>query len=142
MKLFNKQKEDTKIVEGDDTTDPTAPFYEQQAFNSFWEALTWEQIRTRVPVCFRKTIRNRYMLANLVYLGYAIGILIIDFNPVVNGSSDSSSSTDDNSSIISDVTGTADAGTTTTVATSVLDQLVYSTPLVNRLYLGKQSFPI
>ncbi|CAF1664544.1 unnamed protein product, partial [Didymodactylos carnosus] len=52
----------------DDITDETAPYNEKTAFASIWEALAWKQIRTRVPICLSKTIRNRYMLANLVYL--------------------------------------------------------------------------
>ena len=99
--------------------DPTAPFNETEIFHNIWEALRWKQIRNRVPICFKKTIRNRYMLANLVYLGYAIGILIIDFNPDVNGTSDTTAN---------------DSCTTTTVT---LDQPVVSDELVNRLYLGK-----
>jgi hypothetical protein len=136
---MTKAKEYTKKNDHDDTNDPTAPFYESQAFDSIWQGLRWKQIRTRVPVCFSKTIRSRYMLANLVYLGYAIGILIIDFNPTVNGSSSSSSSSStDNSTNSSDVTGTTDIAMTTTTSMSVLDGPVYSTPLINHLYLGKQ----
>lgn len=120
-------------IEDDDTEDPTAPFNEFQSFDSIWEALRWREIRTRVPVCLKKTIRSRYMLANLVYLGYAIGILIIDFNPTVNGSSSSSSSSSD------DVIDTMNDTITTTEAASIsiLDEPVYSVPLVNRLYIGK-----
>ena len=102
--------------------DSTAPFYEVEAFNSIWEALRWEQIRARVPVCLKKTLRSRYMLANLVYLGYAIGILIIDFNSTVNGSSN------DNSGTSCDNTTSAYLG---------LDQPVNNVLLVNRLYIGK-----
>ena len=109
----------------DEIEDPTAPFNELSSFDSIWQALRWTEIRTRVPVCFQKTIRNRYMLANLVYLGYTIGILIIDFNPTVNGSSSSSSY---------DTTNTSDYSTTP--STSILDQPVIAVPLVNRLYLG------
>jgi hypothetical protein len=109
----------------DDTKDPTAPFYELQSFDSIWQALRWKEIQTRVPICLRKTIRSRYMLANLVYLGYAIGILIIDFNPSVNGSSST------------DVVTETSANLTTTTPMSTLDQPVYNVPLVNRLYIGK-----
>ncbi|CAF3033736.1 unnamed protein product [Rotaria socialis] len=104
--------------------DPTAPFNEVEAFNSIWEALKWKHIRARVPVCLRKTLRSRYMLANLVYLGYAIGILIIDFNPQVNGSADSSSVVQNN--------------TYTTPVVPTLEQSISNTPLVNRLYLEKK----
>jgi len=120
-------------TDDDDTDDPTAPFHELEAFDYFWQALRWKQIRTRVPICFKKTIRNRYMLANLVYLGYAIGILIIDFNPSLNGSSASSSSSTDN------VTDSNDSSISTTTSISPLDESVDNIPLVNRLYIGKQS---
>jgi hypothetical protein len=106
----------------DDIEDPTAPFNELSSFDSIWQALRWTEIRTRVPICFRKTLRSRYMLANIVYLGYTIGILIIDFNPSVNGSS-SYGTTD-----ISD--------NSTTPSISILDQPVVAVPLVNRLYIG------
>jgi len=141
---FNKVQLPTRKNDDDEIDDPTAPFNETQAFDSIWQALRWKQIRTRVPVCFRKTIRSRYMLANLVYLGYAIGILIIDFNPTVNGSSSSSSSSGNSSDYDdTDTNDTNDINDTTTTAiittsTSVLNGLVYSTPLVNHLYLGKQ----
>ncbi|CAF3357385.1 unnamed protein product [Rotaria socialis] len=65
----------------DEENDPTAPFNELEAFDSLWEALTWKQIKKRVPICAQKTLYNRYFLANLVYLIYAIGILLIDFYP-------------------------------------------------------------
>ncbi|CAF2502390.1 unnamed protein product [Rotaria sp. Silwood2] len=72
----------------DEENDPTAPFNELEAFDSFWQALTWKQIKTRVPICARKTIRNRYFAANIVYLIYAIGILLIDFSPAITGGKD------------------------------------------------------
>ena len=112
-------------TDDDDTEDPTAPFHELQSFDSMRQALQWKEIRTRVPVCFRKTICNRYMLANLVFLGYAIGILIIDFNSSVNGSS------------TSDVSQIFDNRTTTPI--SILDQPISDVPLVTRLYIGKSS---
>ncbi|CAF1931857.1 unnamed protein product [Rotaria magnacalcarata] len=65
----------------DEENDPTAPFNELETFDSLWEALTWKQIKKRVPICAQKTRYNRYFLANLVYLIYAIGILLIDFYP-------------------------------------------------------------
>ncbi|CAF1258055.1 unnamed protein product [Rotaria magnacalcarata] len=110
---------ESRDIEIDDLTEP---FNDVEAFNSIWEALQWKHIRARVPVCLRKTLRSRYMLANLVYLAYAIGILIIDFNPQVNGSADSSSVDQNN--------------TYTTPAAPTLDQSIGNTPLVNRLYLG------
>jgi hypothetical protein len=115
---MHRQKKD------DDTEDPTAPFYELQSFDSIRQGLRWKEIRTRVPVCFGKTIRSRYMLANMVYLGYAIGMLIIDFNSSVRGSSNY-------------VTTEISHNITTTTRTSVLDELVIRVSFVNRLYIGK-----
>ncbi|CAF1542019.1 unnamed protein product [Rotaria sordida] len=63
----------------DEENDPTAPFNELEAFDSIWQALKWKQIKKRVPIYFKKTLSNRYFLANLVYLFYAIGIIIIDY---------------------------------------------------------------
>ena len=108
----------------DDTEDPTAPFYEQQAFDSIWHGLKWKQIRTRVPICFHKTIRSRYMLANIVFLGYAIGILIIDFDTSLSESADNSGA---------EING----GSTTTTSIATLDESITSAPLINRLYFGK-----
>lgn len=105
-----------------DRSGSTTLFYESEAFNSIWDALRWQHIRARVPSCLKRTLRSRYMLANLVYLGYAIGILIIDFNSTVNGSSS------DNS------TNLCDSSTTNT---SSLDQKTGNTQLVNHLYIGK-----
>jgi hypothetical protein len=62
------------------------------------------------------------MLANLVYLGYTIGILIIDFNFRINESTDTTSTNDTE---------------TTTVVISILDQPTGDKPIVNRLYFGK-----
>lgn len=97
------------------------PCYEQETFDSIWQALQWKHIRTRVPICMKKTIHSRYMLANTVYLLYAIGILIIDFNPNVNGTSndDTTSGCDNTTSTYSD-----------------LDQPINTPDLVNRLYIG------
>ena len=97
--------------------DPTAPFNETEAFDNIWEALRWKQIRTRVPICFKKTIRNRYMLANLIYFGYAIGILVIDFNPVVNGTA-----------------GTDNSCPATGVS---LDDPITANDVTNKMYLGR-----
>ncbi len=133
MMQSNETQVRIRKTHDDDTKDPTAPFYELEAFDYFWQALRWKQIQTRVPICFKKTIRSRYMLANLVYLGYAIGILIIDFNPSVNGSSSSSSSSTDN------VTDSNDSSISTTTPISPLDETVDNVPLVNHLYFGKQS---
>lgn len=68
-----------KTDEEDD--DETAPYNEQEAFSSMFDALRWKHVRERLPVCFKKSLHNRYMLANLIYLGYTIALLIIDFHP-------------------------------------------------------------
>jgi hypothetical protein len=110
------------IINSDDTDDSIESFYETEVFYSIWEALKWKHVRTRVPVCFKKTIRSRYMLANLVYLGYAIGIIIIDFNFTSHGSTDTTST---------------NHAENTTVVISILDQPAADKPIVNRLYFGK-----
>ncbi len=102
-----------------DTEDLTAPFYDVEAFDSIWQALKWKHVRARVPICAKKTIRSRYFIANLVYFVYAIGILIIDFNPYVNGSADINTT-----SLCDD---TSDLG---------LNQSAGNVPLVNRFYIG------
>jgi hypothetical protein len=133
MTLTREAQIPVRKKDDDDTNDPTAPFNELESFDSIWQALRWKQIRTRVPICLRKTIRSRYMLANLVYLGYAIGILIIDYNPTVNGSSSTDTVTD-----VTDIT-TQTMNTTIATTTPILDQPIVAVPLVNRLYLGKQN---
>lgn len=99
----------------DDTADPSAPFYELEAFDSIWQGLRWKQIRTRLPVCAKKLLHSRYMLANLVYLGYAIGILVINNDPSLYGGSSSNG----------------------TVSDLPLDQPVDGSPRVNHLYIGR-----
>jgi hypothetical protein len=103
-----------------DAEDLTAPYYELEAFDSVWQALRWKHVRARVPICFKKTLRSRYMLANLVYLGYAIGILIIDFNPSVYAPPENET-----------------ACINLTEETPDLSTPVCNVPLVNNLYLGK-----
>ncbi len=110
----------------DDSDDSTAPFYETEVFHSIWEALKWKHVRARIPVCFKKTIRSRYMLANLIYLGYTIGILITDFNFPVDAST-STTSTNDTENITE----------TTTAVLPILDQAAGDEPIVNSLYFGK-----
>lgn len=110
----------------DDTKGPTAPFYEQQAFDSIFQALRWEQVRTRVPICLRKTTRSRYMLADLVFLGYAIGILMIDFDPSL-------------SELPADSVAAEDGNLTTTALTATVDESVANAPLITHLYIGKLS---
>ncbi|CAF4660448.1 unnamed protein product [Rotaria socialis] len=117
MNANNTVHENTRESHNHEAGDPTAPFNEVETFNTIWEALKWKHIRARVPVCLRKTLRNRYMLGNLVYLGYAIGILIIDFNPQLNGSADENN-------------------TCTAPVIPTLDQPITKDPSVNQLYLG------
>ena len=52
----------------DEENDPTAPFNELEAFDSLFQALKWKQIKKRIPICFKKTLSNRYFFANFVYL--------------------------------------------------------------------------
>jgi hypothetical protein len=116
--VINNTETHTERTDGD-TIDLADPIQESEAFDSIWQALRWEQIRKRAPVCFKHTIRSRYMLANLVYLVYATGILIIDFNPYFNGS--------DNSTLTCNESSTAEG----------LDQEVCAVPATNRFYIGK-----
>ncbi len=109
-----------------DTDDLTAPFYETEVFYSIWEALKWKHVRARLPVCFKKTIRSRYMLANLIYLGYTIGILITDFNFPVDASTSTTSTN-----------YTENITETTTAVLPILDQPAGDEPIVNSLYFGK-----
>jgi hypothetical protein len=104
----------------DDAHDPTAPYYELEAFHSLWDALRWKHVRKRVPVCFKKTLYNRYMLANLIYLGYTIALLIIDFHP--------------------DLSATSSTEVSNETIASPLDQPVAMNDYTNRLYIGKQLF--
>jgi hypothetical protein len=109
--MFTAQIPSTLIL---DDKDLTTPFYELQSFDSFWEALRWKYVRARIPICWKKLVHSRYMLANLVYLVYSIGILMINFHSDVNE-------------------------TTNDISLStkrILDQPVGTTPYVNRYYIG------
>lgn len=110
------------VKKEDDEDDSTAPYYEKEIFTSMWDALRWRHVRQRVPVCFRKTLRNRYMLANLIYLGYTIGLLIVDFHP-------------DFSSPAAEVACTNE----TVVELAPLDQPVQMNEYANRIYIGRAS---
>ncbi|CAF0722958.1 unnamed protein product [Adineta steineri] len=112
-------------IKSDEEDDPTAPFYETEVFHSVWDALRWKHVRARAPMCFKKIIRRRYMLANLVYLAYTIGFLVVDYNFPVNLPDDMTS---DNS--------TENISTTTTIITPILDQSAGDPPIVNKLYFG------
>jgi hypothetical protein len=70
-----------------DNKDLTSPIYELQPFNSIYQALQWKYVRIRIPICWKKILHSRYMLANIVYLIYSIGILIINFHPSFNENS-------------------------------------------------------
>ncbi|CAF1312480.1 unnamed protein product [Rotaria sordida] len=93
--------------------DLTSPIYEFQSFNSICEALQWKYVRARIPICWNKLLRSRYMLANLVYLIYSIGILIINFHPSFNEKSTNISS----------------------IKLTTLDQPVNMNPNINRYYI-------
>ncbi len=114
-----------QVKTNEDDEDLTAPYFERQAFYSMWDALRWRHIRERVPVCFKKTLRNRYMLANLIYLGYTIALLIIDFHPDFSATSSGAS---------------IEIFNETTPSISPLDQPVIMNEYVNRLYIGTQLF--
>jgi hypothetical protein len=104
----------------EDRDDVNAPYNEIEAFNSIWDALRWKNVRKRVPVCFKKTLYNRYMLANLIYLGYTIALLILDFHPDFSP------------------TGT-EISNQTIPSGSSLDQPVMMNDYANRIYIGKSS---
>ena len=67
-----------------DNIDLTSPVHELQSFNSVFHALQWKYIRARMPICWKRLLQSRYMLANIVYFVYSIGILIINFHPSFN----------------------------------------------------------
>jgi hypothetical protein len=60
------------------------------------------------------------MLANLIYLGYTIALLVIDFHPAFAGKSNTDSTID-----------------TSNITISVLDQPVVINEYVNNIYIGK-----
>jgi hypothetical protein len=71
-------------IQPSDEKDLTAPFHEQEAFRSICTALQWRHVRIRLPICLNKLLHSRYMLANLIYLFYSIGVLIISFQSTAN----------------------------------------------------------
>jgi hypothetical protein len=95
--------------------DVTAPFYEVQSFESIFAALRWQYVRTRLPICWQKLLHSRYLLANMIYMVYSIGILLINFHPIFNETVDN-----DRSANIS----------------NILDQSIHHSPLVSRSYIG------
>jgi hypothetical protein len=74
-----------------DNKDLTTPVYELQSFSSICQALQWKYVRARVPICWKKLLHSRYMLANIVYLIYSIGFLVINFHPSFNEKSTAAS---------------------------------------------------
>ena len=107
-------------------SDLTAAFYELEPYDSITHALEWKQIKRRLPICFKKTLKNRFMLPNLMYLGYAIVLLVIDFDENFNPPS--------NSTLIEWAAKKSNSNQT---VGSVLDQPVQNDPLTNKLYIGK-----
>ena len=106
--------------------DLTASFYELEPFDSIVQALQWKQIKGRLPSCVKKTLRNRFMLPNVIYVGYATGLLVIDFNENFNTLS--------NNTLGKNATGASNAST---VRTSILDQPTQNNPFENQCYIGK-----
>jgi len=117
-RIFNSRDENI--------SDLTASFYELEPFDSIVQALQWKQIKRRLPLCVKKTLRNRFMLPNVIYVGYAIGLLIIDFDESFDTSSNNTSG--------ENATGTSNGSR---ARTSILDQPIQNNPLVNQLYIGK-----
>jgi len=101
--------------------DLPAPYNECETFTSIYDALRWKHIRKRIPICFKKSLHNRYMLANLIYLGYTISLLIIDFHPDFN-----STSSDNSNEILE-----------SNQSISILDQPVIMSDYGNKIYIGK-----
>ena len=106
--------------------DFTSSFYELQPFNSIFEALSFKQIRRRLPSCIKKTLHNRFMLPNMLYLCYAIGLLIVDFNEDLNPSPNNTCTPHIPCNLLSNKT-----------CASILDQPIDNNPLANRIYVGK-----
>lgn len=101
-------------VSHDDEKDLTAPCYELQSFDSIFTALRWQHVRVRLPICGRKLLQSRYMLANLIYLIYSIGVLLINFHPFFDDDTDVTPATN---------------------RSNPLDEPIGSNPLVNRSYM-------
>ena len=106
----------------EDADDRTEPYNEMEAFDTMWQALAWSQLRKRVPVCLKKTLYNRYLLANIIYIAYTIGLLLIDFNPVFTS--------------LPTVEESGEEGEETNVTYSVLDEPVLMNEPANRFYIG------
>lgn len=107
-------------------TDFTASFYELEPFDSIVHALQWRQIKRRLPMCMKKSLCNRFILPNFIYISYAIILLIIDFNekfspPPKNISNERCRN-------ISNIIKTR---------IFILNQPIQHVPFVNELYIGK-----
>ena len=96
--------------------DRTAVFYELEPFDSLVEALRWSQINRRLPMCVKRTLHNRFMLPNVIYVGYAIALLVIDYSDELNPPINST--------------------LTSAERSSILDRPVQNDPFVNQLYMG------
>lgn len=110
-------------------SDLTAAFYELEPYNSIGHALQWKQIKRRLPICWKKTLRNRFMLPNLMYLCYAIVLLIIDFDENLNPPP--------NSTTVEFLIKTSNKSNK---SVSLLDLPVQNDPFTNKLYISKLSF--
>ena len=107
-------------------TDRTASFYELEPFESIAQALQWKHLKRRLPACLKRTLRNRFMLPNMMYVGYAIGLLVIDYNENFNPPSNKTSANN-----------LAGSSNDSKARVSILDQPVQNDPYVNQLYIGK-----
>ena len=109
-------------------TDRTSSFYELEPFDSIVQALKWRQIRIRVPLCIKKTLCNRFMLPNLIYVGYATTLLFIDFSESLNAL------LNDTNTIVQSTHAFHRINTT---LASVLDRPIQNNRYINRIYFGK-----
>ena len=107
-------------------TDRTASFYELEPFDSLEQALQCKHLKRRLPACLKRTLRNRFMLPNMMNVGYAIGLLVIDYNENFNPPTNSTSANT-----------LADTSNGSKAQVSILDQPVQNDPYVNQLYIGK-----
>lgn len=107
-------------------TDVTAAFYELEPFESIFHALRWRQVKRRLPICLKKTMNNRFLLPNLIYVGYAVGLLIIDFDEHLIMSLSNKTEKDSMCSV----------SNKTKVRSSVMDQPMENEPFINQCYIG------
>lgn len=117
-RIFNNRDENI--------SDLTSSLYELEPFDSIVQALRWSQIKRRLPSCIKKTLHNRFMLPNLLYVGYAAGLVIIDFdedlNPPPNNVLNETMKNSFNASEL---------------RMFLLNQPIDNNPLTNQLYIGK-----